>query len=118
LAAARQLHIAPGTVRTLSPGTTFSFHGHAQFDGETFAIVRAVHLMHNNLTVDLLGGVIKLLGQGAVAAAGDREFKLHPPTNEGSLRSTSQSTGRKNGRNLRKPANLGRSPYESAGRPS
>jgi type VI secretion system secreted protein VgrG len=77
LAAARQQHVAAGTVRTLAPGTTFTLHGHAQFDGTTFAIVRAVHLMHNNLSADLLGGVIKLLGQGAVAAAGDREFKLH-----------------------------------------
>jgi type VI secretion system secreted protein VgrG len=83
LEAARQLHVAAGTVRTLSPGTTFTLHGHAQFDAvanddaRTFAIVRAVHLMHNNLSADLLGGVVKLLGQGAVAAAGDKEFKLH-----------------------------------------
>jgi type VI secretion system secreted protein VgrG len=83
LDAALQLHVAAGTVRTLSAGTTFTLHGHAQFDAlpsddaRTFAIVRAVHLMHNNLSADLLGGVIKLLGQGAVAAAGDKEFKLH-----------------------------------------
>jgi Rhs element Vgr protein len=77
LEATRQLHVAAGTVRTLSSGTTFTLHGHAQYDGGTFAVVRAVHLIHNNLSADLLGGVIKLLGQGAVAAAGDREFKLH-----------------------------------------
>jgi uncharacterized protein involved in type VI secretion and phage assembly len=29
LAAARQQHVAAGTVRTLSPGTTFTLHGHA-----------------------------------------------------------------------------------------
>jgi type VI secretion system secreted protein VgrG len=83
LEAARQMHVAAGTVRTLSPGTTFTLHGQAQFDlapnddARTFVVVRAVHLMHNNLSADLLGGVIKLLGQGAVAAAGDKEFKLH-----------------------------------------
>lgn len=83
LEAARQMLVAAGTVRTLSPGTTFTLHGQAQFDqassddGRTFVVVRAVHLMHNNLSADLLGGVIKLLGQGAVAAAGDKEFKLH-----------------------------------------
>jgi type VI secretion system secreted protein VgrG len=83
LEAARALHVAAGTVRTLSPGTTFVLHGQAQFDqaphddGRTFAVVRAVHLMHNNLSADLLGGVVKLLGQGGVAAAGDKEFKLH-----------------------------------------
>jgi type VI secretion system secreted protein VgrG len=83
LEAARQIHVAAGTVRTLAPGTTFTLQGQFQFDqaasddGRTFAIVRAVHLMHNNLSADLLGGVVKLLGQGGVAAAGDKEFKLH-----------------------------------------
>jgi type VI secretion system secreted protein VgrG len=46
-------------------------------DCRTFVVVRAVHLMHNNLSADLLGGVIKLLGKGAMAAAGDKELKLH-----------------------------------------
>lgn len=83
LACARQMHVAAGTVRTLAPGTTFTLNGQFQFDqaagddGRTFAVIRAVHLMHNNLSADLLGGVVKLLGQGAVAAAGDKEFKLH-----------------------------------------
>lgn len=81
--AARQPHVGAGTVRTLSPGTTFTLHGHAGHDqadtddGRTFAIVRVVHLMHNNLSADLLGGVSKLLGEGGIAAAGARERGLH-----------------------------------------
>ena len=79
LEASRQTHVAAGTVRTLSPGTTFTLHGHARFDradsddARTFAIVRLVHLMHNNLSADLRSGVVKLLGQGAVAAASAAE---------------------------------------------
>jgi type VI secretion system secreted protein VgrG len=82
--AARQLHIGAGTVRTFTPGTTFTLHGHASFysadsdDGRTFAIVRAVHLMHNNLGADLLDGVKSLLGQGPVAADGADTFRLRP----------------------------------------
>lgn len=82
LEATRQIHVGAGTVRTLSPGTTFTLHGHAGYDragneeGRTFAVVRVVHLMHNNLSAELLGGVTKLLGDGATAAAGARERGL------------------------------------------
>ncbi|QOY95470.1 type VI secretion system tip protein VgrG [Massilia sp. UMI-21] len=77
--AARRVHVGAGTVRTFGPGTTFTLHGHAQFDrvdhddARTFLILRAVHLMHNNLSADMLDGVAKLLGQGAVARAGAAE---------------------------------------------
>lgn len=70
----RQVYVGAGTVRTFAPGTTFTLHGHAALDsldhddGRTFTIVRAVHLMHNNLAADLLDGVHKLLGRGSVAA--------------------------------------------------
>lgn len=75
LEASAQVHVAAGTVRTFAPGTTFTLHGHARFDeadrddGRSFAIVRAVHLMHNNLSADMLGAVNRLLGEGGVAMA-------------------------------------------------
>jgi type VI secretion system secreted protein VgrG len=75
----QQVHVAAGTVRTFAPGTTFTLHGHARFDeldhddGRTFAIVRTVHLMHNNLSADVLSSVTKLLGKGAVALAAANE---------------------------------------------
>ncbi|MFC4931711.1 type VI secretion system Vgr family protein [Massilia sp. GCM10023247] len=75
--AGRQVHVAAGTVRSFVPGTTFSLHSHACVDdGCRFLITRAVHLMHNNLGADLLGGVAQLLGQGGVAAAAAGEFRL------------------------------------------
>jgi type VI secretion system secreted protein VgrG len=83
LEAWHQVHTGAGTVRTFSPGTTFTLHGHARYDqadnddGRRFVIVRAVHLMHNNLSADLLGGVTKLLGKGVVAIAGAEERSLH-----------------------------------------
>ncbi len=81
--AKRQVHVGAGTVRTFAPGTTFTLHGHAVLDsldhddGRTFAIVRTVHLMHNNLGADLLDGIHKLLGRGHVAlrVAGESVWK-------------------------------------------
>lgn len=83
LEALRQVHVAAGTVRSFAPGTTFSLQGHARFDGartdaeRSFTIVRVVHLMHNNLTAEVLGSVHRALGKGAVAAAIDAEPGLH-----------------------------------------
>lgn len=87
LEASRLTHIGCGTVRTLSPGTTFSLHAHARYDNaasddaRTFAIVRVVHLMHNNLSADLRGGLTRLLGEGAgaTAAAGVRDLHAASP---------------------------------------
>jgi len=81
--ARRQVYTGAGTVRTFAPGTTFTLHGHAVLDsldhddGRTFAIVRAVHLMQNNLGADLLDGVHKMLGRGSVslAASGEPAWK-------------------------------------------
>jgi type VI secretion system secreted protein VgrG len=59
LEARHTVHTAAGTVRTLSPGTTFTLHGQAQLDAldsddaRTFLVVRAVHLMHNNLSAEI-----------------------------------------------------------------
>lgn len=84
LEASRQIHVGAGTVRSLTPGTTFTLHGHARHDsadkddGRTFAITRVVHLMHNNLSADLLDGVGKLLGEGATAASSVSGYGLDP----------------------------------------
>jgi type VI secretion system secreted protein VgrG len=84
LEASMQVHVAAGTVRSFAPGTTFTLRGHARFDeadhddGRTFAMVRALHLMHNNLSSDMLGAVTELLGQGAVAQAAAGEPGMHP----------------------------------------
>lgn len=80
--AARQVHVGAGTVRSFAPGTRFTLHGHAHVDAaghddeRSFLITRAVHLMHNNLSADMLGAVNKLLGQGVVATSAGDEFHL------------------------------------------
>ncbi|KQQ91708.1 type VI secretion system Vgr family protein [Massilia sp. Leaf139] len=82
LEAAQHVHTAAGTVRSFAPGTTFTLHGHTVFDeldnddARTFAIVRVVHLMHNNLSADVLGSVAKLLGKGTVALAAENDAAL------------------------------------------
>lgn len=92
LEASTQVHLAAGTVRTFAPGTTFTLHGHARFDearhdaSRTFTIVRAVHLMHNNLSADLRDAVAGLLGQGAVAQAAAGEPGMHPARHTGGER--------------------------------
>ena len=84
LEAAQQVHTAAGTVRSFAPGTTFTIHGHAMLDeldhddARTFAIVRTVHLMHNNLGADVLSSIAKLLGKGVVAQAAADEPGMRP----------------------------------------
>ena len=79
LATRREVHIATGTVRTLAPGTTFAIHGHALHDrsadddARTFIVLRAVHLMHNNLSAELKAETGRCLKQGALAALIDVE---------------------------------------------
>ncbi|VXB40283.1 type VI secretion system Vgr family protein [Massilia sp. 9I] len=82
--AARHVHVAAGTVRTFAPGTSFTLNGHARFDaadgedGRRFVITGVTHLMHNNLTADMLETVDKLLGHSplATAATGEPEFRM------------------------------------------
>lgn len=75
LEAGKEVHVAAGTVRTLSPGTTFTLQGQPVFDQaggddeRTFLIVRAVHLMHNNLSADLQSRILKTLKTGLLDAA-------------------------------------------------
>jgi type VI secretion system secreted protein VgrG len=79
LTARKERFIGAGTVRTLSPGTTFALHGQAQADmaadddERSFLIVRAVHLMHNNLSADLKAEVHNCLKVAALALLIDEE---------------------------------------------
>lgn len=79
LAARREMHVAAGTVRTLAPGTTFTLHGQPQLDAaadddaRTFVTVRAVHLMHNNLSAELKRDVAEALETSALAKLMEEE---------------------------------------------
>jgi type VI secretion system secreted protein VgrG len=92
LDAARETHIGAGTVRTLAPGTTFCLDGQARLerahdDAErTFAVVRVVHLAHNNLSMQTRADANKLLGQSPLDALIDDE-------QSGSLHATGREQG-------------------------
>ncbi|MEG1055618.1 MAG: contractile injection system protein, VgrG/Pvc8 family, partial [Janthinobacterium sp.] len=84
LQAGKEVHVGAGTVRTLSPGTTFSLHGHALFDAaggdeRHFLIVRTVHLMHNNLSADLQASIMERLSTCplAMAIGKEQDSSLH-----------------------------------------
>jgi type VI secretion system secreted protein VgrG len=72
---ARETHIGAGTVRTFAPGTTFTLRGQPQLDqadgddARTFAIVRVLHLAHNNLSAELQSSITQALGQSALDPA-------------------------------------------------
>ncbi len=75
--ARQQIHTGAGTVRTLAPGTTFTLTDHAEFDSgteeeRTFAVVRAVHVMHNNLRADIRASVDQALGRSPLDQGGER----------------------------------------------
>jgi len=70
--ARREVFTGAGTVRTVVPGTTFSLEGHAVHDMEdndarTFLVVRARHLMHNNLSAEMKAHIGKHLGEPVMA---------------------------------------------------
>jgi uncharacterized protein involved in type VI secretion and phage assembly len=78
LEAQREIFAGAGTVRTLTPGTTFSLEGHAVHDLEdddarTFVVTRVVHVMHNNLSADLKADIVKRLGETQVTSPGAAE---------------------------------------------
>lgn len=79
LEARRHIFIGAGTVRTLTPATTFTLQGHAVHDSEdgddarTFLITRTIHQMHNNLSADLHAAVAKGIGESELAAVMDAE---------------------------------------------
>lgn len=69
LQVSRESHTGDGTVRTLAPGTTFTLRGQAQLDraqdddARTFAIVRVLHVAHNNLSTELQSTIAQALGE-------------------------------------------------------
>ena len=79
LVARKEIYVGAGTVRTMAPGTTFTLLGQAQFDlgdhddNRTFAVLRTVHLMHNNLSADLKAEVVKRIKTAALALLIDEE---------------------------------------------
>ncbi|WP_082551919.1 type VI secretion system Vgr family protein [Massilia sp. Root351] len=75
LAAGQAIYTGAGTVRTLSPGTTFTLDEgvHAGEGENSYAIVRVVHLAHNNLSSEVREAAHQALGACALAAAVLRE---------------------------------------------
>ncbi len=72
LEASKQVFVGAGTVRTLAAGTTFTLHGHSQYDGgdkASFMIKRVSHLAHNNLNADTEDALTRLLGKCALQQA-------------------------------------------------
>lgn len=77
LEARREIFTGAGTVRSFMPGTTFTLHEHSQYDGGDdagFAILRVVHLAHNNLGADVDGALSRLLGDSAVKQANEADL--------------------------------------------
>jgi type VI secretion system secreted protein VgrG len=68
LTVAAQTHIGAGTVRSFAPGTTFALSGQPQLDDagnddeRSFAIMRVLHLAHNNLGAELKSTIARELG--------------------------------------------------------
>lgn len=76
LEARREVFTGAGTVRTLAPGTTFTLSDHAVHDMEdedarSFVVIRAHHLMHNNLSAEMKAQVLEHLGPPADGFAFD-----------------------------------------------
>jgi type VI secretion system VgrG family protein len=82
LQARKEVHIGAGTVRSFAPGTAFTLHDHAKYDGgddANFTIVRVRHLAHNNLNADTDNALTRLLGQCSLKEANrtDLASSLH-----------------------------------------
>ncbi|QBI04602.1 contractile injection system protein, VgrG/Pvc8 family [Pseudoduganella albidiflava] len=86
LRASRETFIGAGTVRTLSPGTTFTLGEHsAVAEDESFVVLRALHLAHNNLSAEVKE-VAQRLGENPLARLIERE-------QAGSLHATGKDKG-------------------------
>ncbi|GGB96112.1 type VI secretion system Vgr family protein [Pseudoduganella buxea] len=75
LEAGREVFTGAGTVRTLSPGTTFTLQDHAVLAGSdsSFVVTRVLHLAHNNLAADVRSSIERALGASALAERIDKE---------------------------------------------
>ncbi|BEV17347.1 type VI secretion system tip protein VgrG [Herbaspirillum sp. DW155] len=67
--ARNEVFTGTGTVRSLSPGTTFTLTGHYDHGGsadDQFVLLRVVHQAHNNLNADLKAEAMRLLGEASL----------------------------------------------------
>ncbi|MVW59665.1 type VI secretion system tip protein VgrG [Massilia sp. NEAU-DD11] len=72
LEAGKVVHVGAGTVRTFTPGTTFTLADHAWGSAaDAFLLVRVRHLAHNNLDADTASTLARHLGHDPVAALND-----------------------------------------------
>lgn len=73
LEAGKVVHVGAGTVRTFTPGTTFTLADHGAWDSaaDPFLLVRVRHLAHNNLDADTASTLVRHLGHDPVAALND-----------------------------------------------
>jgi type VI secretion system secreted protein VgrG len=114
LEARKEIHIGAGTVRTCSPGTTFTLTGQHAFDAaqdddaRSFLVVRAVHLMHNNLSAEMTATLTRQLGQSALDALIRRE------TGD-SLHTVGKGAGERPLYRVRIDAIRSKTPYRSSG---
>lgn len=82
LQARKEIFTGAGTVRTFTPGTTFTLHDHGSYNGgdaARFAILRVRHLAHNNLNADTGAALTRLLGDNPLhrAIQADLASSLH-----------------------------------------
>ena len=70
LEACKVVHVGAGTVRTFTPGTTFTLDDAS----DPFLLVRVRHLAHNNLDADTASTLVRHLGHDPVAALNDEVF--------------------------------------------
>ncbi|MDE1998679.1 MAG: type VI secretion system tip protein VgrG [Burkholderiales bacterium] len=72
LSAQRKQFTGQGTVRTLSPGTTFFLADHPDHNGlsddSQFVVLSVTHQARNNLSADAQAGLMHLLGPGVLPA--------------------------------------------------
>ncbi|MDE2429242.1 MAG: type VI secretion system tip protein VgrG [Burkholderiales bacterium] len=83
-----------GTVRTLSPATSFTLSGHPDDEGgdnADFLIIRVVHQAHNNLSADLQAQVNQCLGK--VDESASIQASLENPYDLNELHHNAQTAG-------------------------
>lgn len=77
LQARKKRFIGAGTVRTFAPGTRFTLHEHATYDGgdeASFTILRVCHVANNNLSADIGQAASRLLGCSTLQHANDADL--------------------------------------------
>lgn len=87
LEASRATCSGEGTVRTLTPGTTFTLADHALLDagdadGRRFLAVRVTHTMHNNLRAEMGAAARAALGRSPLDSADDDDAERRLYRNE------------------------------------